>query len=101
MADQTQGRSIMTKQGFYTKVGNDFVGVFLSSEGPKMFINREVYELASSCWDVEMVKGRSRQVITFYWRGEVKLSVRCEADNEVFMSLFDYWSCRAQDLRHA
>ncbi|ALS20966.1 MULTISPECIES: hypothetical protein [Paenibacillus] len=98
---QGQDRSIMSRKGFYTKVGNDFVGVFLSNEGPKMFINREVYELMAPCWDVEMVKGRSHQIVNFYWRGEVKLSVRCEADNDIFMPLFDYLSCRESLVRHA
>lgn len=93
---QEQGRSIMSRKGFYTKVGKDFVGVFLSNEGPKMFINRDVYELTSPHWDVEMVKGRSRQIINFYWRGEVKLSVRCEANNDVFLPLFDYLDCRVK-----
>ncbi|TVY06675.1 hypothetical protein [Paenibacillus cremeus] len=95
------GRSMMTRKGFYTKVGQDFVGVYSSSEGPKMFINREVYELMSPWWDVEMVAGRNQHIINFYWRGEVKLSVKCQADNNVFMTLYDYLNCRMKTIRNA
>ncbi|MED4603215.1 hypothetical protein P9314_21565 [Paenibacillus validus] len=95
-----QERSILNKKGFYTKIGDDFIGVFLSAEGPKLFINRDVYELTSPHWDVEMIRGRSRQIITFYWMGEVKLSICCESNHDVFLPLFDYLMCRPQ-LKHA
>ncbi|MCZ8512032.1 hypothetical protein O9H85_06245 [Paenibacillus filicis] len=90
-----EGWSLMIRKGFYTKVGKDFVGVYLSAEGPKLFINRDVYELQSSCWDVEMVMGRQNHIVNFYWKGEVKLSVRCDASHDVFMPLYDYLSCRS------
>ncbi|SDC20450.1 hypothetical protein SAMN02799630_00791 [Paenibacillus sp. UNCCL117] len=96
-----QERSIMSKQGFYTKIGGNFIGVFLSSEGPKLFVNKEIYELTSPHWDVEMIRGRSRQMLTFYWKGEVKLSVQCEAEQDLFLPLFDYLLCRPQKLKHA
>jgi hypothetical protein len=91
----------MATKEFCTKVGSDVVGVYVSGEGPRMFINRDEYELTRPCWDVEMVKGRSCYVINFYWRGEVKLSVRCDAENDVFLGLYDYLSCRTEKLRYA
>lgn len=78
----------------FTRIGEDEVGIFLSETAPKMIINRKEYELQDSCWDVEMVKGKHQQVINFYWCGEVRLSVRCDADNELFMPLFDYLNRR-------
>jgi hypothetical protein len=96
-----QERSIWNKQGFYTKIGKDFIGVFLSQEGPRLFVNEELYDLTSPSWDVEMVRGRSRQMLTFYWQGEVKLSVQCEAGHDIFLPLFDYLMCRPSRLKHA
>ncbi|NHN31311.1 hypothetical protein [Paenibacillus agricola] len=96
-----EDRNMMMKKGFYSKVGTDMIGIYLSSDGPKMFINREVFELKTPCWDVEMVMGKSGILITFYWRGEVKLSIRCEPDNELFVSLYHYLSCRTSERRFA
>jgi hypothetical protein len=97
----TEGRNLMTRQGFYSKVGKDMIGIYLSNEGPKMFINREVFELQNPCWDVEMVMGKSGHLITFYWRGEVKLSIRCELENELFVNLYHYLSYRTNEKRLA
>ncbi|UUZ80034.1 hypothetical protein LJK88_34295 [Paenibacillus sp. P26] len=91
-----EGRSLMVRKGFYTKIGNDFVGVYLASDGPKLFINKEVYELMSPYWDVEMVMGRQYHIVNFYWNGEVKLSVRCGAEQDMFITLYDYLSCRSE-----
>lgn len=93
------GRNFVIRKGFYTKVKGDFVGVYLSPEGPRLFINKEVYDLQSTCWDVEMAMGKTYHVVNFYWRGEVKLSLRSESDQNVFMALYDYLSCRAQEMR--
>ncbi|SFL26355.1 hypothetical protein SAMN03159341_104315 [Paenibacillus sp. 1_12] len=94
-------RSLMTRTGFYTKVGTDMIGIYLSSEGPKMFINRETFDLQNPCWDVEMVMGKTNHLISFYWCGEVKLSVRCELENELFVSLYHYLGCRTNEQRLA
>jgi hypothetical protein len=94
-------RNMMTQEGFYLKVGKDMVGIYLSNEGPKMFINREVFELQNPCWDVEMVMGKSNHLITFYWHGEVKLSVRFDGENELFLNLYHYLSCRTGEKRLA
>ncbi|WP_281885999.1 hypothetical protein [Paenibacillus sp. YYML68] len=51
-------RSIMSKLGYYTKLGNDFFGVYLSEDGPRLFMNDQVYDLTSSDWDIEMIHGR-------------------------------------------
>ncbi|WP_019536963.1 hypothetical protein [Paenibacillus ginsengihumi] len=91
----------MARQGFYAKAGNDFVGVRLTPDGPKLFVNQEEYELNRPCWDVEMVMGRSFNIVNFYWCGEAKLSIRCRADNELFMPLYDYLSCQSPSIRPA
>jgi hypothetical protein len=95
------GNMMITREGFYTKVGNDRMGVYLSSEGPKLFINNEVYELQSPCWDMEMVMGKNNHLVTFYWQGEVKLSIRCGNENEMFLSLYHYLSCRMDNKQLA
>ncbi|WP_284640971.1 hypothetical protein [Paenibacillus silviterrae] len=89
------------KQEFCTKVGSDVVGLYLTGDGPRMVINREEYELTRPCWDLEMVMGQRHHVITFYWRGEVKLSVRFDASNDVLLKLFDYLSYRTEKVRYA
>lgn len=94
-------REFMTKQGFFTKLGGNLIGVYLSNEGPKMFINQEVFELHNPCWDVEMVMGKNSHLLTFYWRGEVKFSFRCDFVNDLFLSLYDYLSCRLEARRLA
>lgn len=91
----------MRQEGLYTKVGDDLVGVVLDGVSPRMFINQEVFELGTPCWDVEMVVGRRNQIINFYWCGEVKLSVRCAADNEFFLPLYDYLNRRLETARLA
>jgi hypothetical protein len=47
-----------------------------TSEGPKLLINLEEYSLKEACWDVEMFHGRNSSMLIFYWKGEVKLSVK-------------------------
>jgi len=92
---------LMTREGFYTKAGNDRIGVYLSNEGPRLFINNEVFELRYPCWDMEMVMGKSSYLVTFYWQGEVKFSIRCGKENEMFPSLYHYLSCRSEEKRLA
>jgi hypothetical protein len=97
----SDGTQMIAREGFYTKVGSDFMGVYLSTEGPRLFINREVFDLQNPCWDVEMVIGKSTHMVTFYWHGEVKLSLRCGNENDMFMSLYHYLSCRSEEKRLA
>lgn len=47
-----------------------------SAEGPKLLINRDEYALHEACWDVEMFHGKNNSILIFYWKGEVKLSVK-------------------------
>ncbi|MCU6794731.1 hypothetical protein OB236_21705 [Paenibacillus sp. WQ 127069] len=92
-----ENRNLMTRTGFYTKVGTDMIGIYLSNDGPKMFINREIFDLRNPWWDVEMVMGKTGHLITFYWRGEVKLSIRCDLENDLFVSLYHYLSFRTNE----
>ncbi|OXM84167.1 hypothetical protein [Paenibacillus rigui] len=96
-----EDKSMMTREGFYAVIGKDMLGVYLSNEGPKMFVNKEVFDLKEPCWDVEMVMGKSSHLITFYWRGEVKFSLRSQVENDLFLSLYDYLSCRSEVKRLA
>jgi hypothetical protein len=76
------------KQPVYAKVGKDELGIIPSADGPKLIINREMFPLSERCWDLEMVIGRSCQLCTFYWQGEVKLSVRFEKEHDFFLQLY-------------
>ncbi|MDD9265739.1 hypothetical protein ACFPES_01710 [Paenibacillus sp. GCM10023248] len=68
--------------------GNHVARLVPSSDGPKLLINREEYSLKEACWDVEMFHGRSSSILIFYWKGEVKLSVKMPAmpQIEAFMT---------------
>ncbi|MCS7462265.1 hypothetical protein N0M98_19165 [Paenibacillus doosanensis] len=94
-------REFMTKEVFFTVIEGKMIGVYLSSEGPKMFMNQEVFDLRYPCWDVEMVMGKNSHLLSFYWYGEVKFSFRCGFVNDLFLSLYDYLSCRLETRRLA
>jgi hypothetical protein len=50
-----------------------------TAEGePKLVIGCEQYPLHDRCWDIELVCGKRYCLLTFYWKGEVKLSIRYE-----------------------
>jgi hypothetical protein len=82
------GRFLTTEQGFYFKIGNDFVGLYYSSEGPKLFFNRDKYRLAKAVWDVELVIGRKNNLFIFYWQGEVKISFRFSKNQDSVIQLY-------------
>lgn len=83
------GQTGMAEQGFYFKVGGDFFGMYHTSEGPKLFFNRDKYKLSDNCWDVELVIGQKNSLFTFYWKGEVKISFRCSRLNDSILTLFN------------
>ncbi|MNI27774.1 hypothetical protein D3C73_815270 [compost metagenome] len=56
--------------------GNRVARLVPSAEGTQLFINREAYSLQEACWDIEMFNGRNSSILIFYWKGEVKLSVK-------------------------
>jgi hypothetical protein len=56
--------------------GNRVASLIPSSDGPKLLIDMEEYSLKETCWDVEMFHGRNSSMLIFYWKGEVKLSVK-------------------------
>ncbi|PYI56211.1 hypothetical protein [Paenibacillus flagellatus] len=76
------------ERGFYLKMGNDFFGMYHSSEGPKLFFNRDKYRLTQSQWDVELVIGRKNNLFIFYWQGEVKISFRFSKQQESVIQLY-------------
>jgi hypothetical protein len=64
--------------------GNNVARLIPSSEGPKLLINREEYSLKESCWDVEMFHGKNSSMLIFYWKGEVKLSIKFAPLSDLF-----------------
>lgn len=82
------------KNGFYCKIGTDFVGVYPSTQGMKLFYNRDVYHLNESCWDVEIVIGKKESLFIFYWMGDVKISFRFAKHLDFFLWLHQLVSNR-------
>jgi hypothetical protein len=64
--------------------GNSVARLIPSSDGPKLLINREEYSLNEPCWDVEMFHGRNSSMLIFYWKGEVKLSIKFAPLSDLF-----------------
>jgi hypothetical protein len=64
--------------------GNRVARLVPTPDGPKLLINLEEYALKESCWDVEMFHGRNSSMLIFYWKGEVKLSVKFAALSNLF-----------------
>jgi hypothetical protein len=56
--------------------GNRVARLIPTPDGPKLLINLEEFALKETCWDVEMFHGRNSSMLIFYWKGEVKLSVK-------------------------
>jgi hypothetical protein len=56
---------------------------------PKLVIGREQFPLHDRCWDVEIVSGKHYSLLTFYWKGEVKLSIRYEQGNDSLWSAIE------------
>jgi hypothetical protein len=86
-----EGPMLQEKQqleGCYCKIGEEYVGVYQSEDGPALFFDREVYCLNESCWDIEMVVGKNTRLFTFYWRGEAVRSLRFSSHIDVFDILY-------------
>ncbi|MDF2662117.1 MAG: hypothetical protein K0Q94_4908 [Paenibacillus sp.] len=81
-------RHASAEQGYYLKMGNDFVGMYRSKEGPKLFFNRDKYRLNDSKWDVELVVGRHNNLFIFYWQGERKISFRFSKNLDRVIQLY-------------
>ncbi len=62
--------------GCYFKIEDNWIGIFQSKDGPKLFFNKEIYPLSLDCWDAEWVLGKKNQLFAFYWNGESKISLR-------------------------
>lgn len=81
--------------------GNHVARLVPSSDGPKLLINREEYLLKEACWDVEMFHGRSNSILIFYWKGEVKLSVKMPPMQQIEAFLTRLYQCLTTKLRTA
>jgi hypothetical protein len=75
-------------EGSYCKIGDEYVGVYQSEEGPTLFFDSQLYRLNESCWDIEMVVGKCTRLVTFYWKGEAVRSMRISSQIDVFDSLY-------------
>ncbi|MDQ0897191.1 MULTISPECIES: hypothetical protein [unclassified Paenibacillus] len=79
--------------------GNHVARLVPSSDGPKLMINREEYALNENCWDVEMFHGRNNSILIFYWKGEVKLSVKMPPMSQIEAFLTRLYQCLSSKLR--
>lgn len=79
--------------------GNHVARLVPSSDGPKLMINREEYALNEACWDVEMFHGRNNSILIFYWKGEVKLSVKMPPMSQIEAFLTKLYQCLSSKLR--
>ncbi len=79
--------------------GNHVARLVPSSDGPKLMINREEYALNEDCWDVEMFHGRNNSILIFYWKGEVKLSVKMPPMSQIEAFLTRLYQCLSSKLR--
>lgn len=78
--------------GKYIKVGSDYFGVLSSADGIELFYNQDRYPLNDRCWDVELVIGPRTHLFIFYWKGEVKISLRYNKRHDFFLWLYSQLS---------
>lgn len=79
--------------------GNHVARLVPSTDGPKLMINREEYALNEACWDVEMFHGRNNSILIFYWKGEVKLSVKMPPMAQIEGFVTRLFQCLSSKLR--
>ncbi|WNR43225.1 hypothetical protein [Paenibacillus roseipurpureus] len=79
--------------------GNHVARLVPSTDGPKLMINREEYALNETCWDVELFHGRNNSILIFYWKGEVKLSVKMPPMSQIEGFLTRLFQCLTSKLR--
>lgn len=79
--------------------GNHVARLVPSTDGPKLMINREEYALNETCWDVELFHGRNNSILIFYWKGEVKLSVKMPPMSQIEGFLTKLFQCLSSKLR--
>ncbi len=95
-----QSEGILQEEQKVTSLcGNHVARLVPSSDGPKLMINREVYALNEACWDVEMFHGRNNSILIFYWKGEVKLSVKMPPMSQIEAFLTRLYQCLSSKLR--
>ncbi|WP_052487583.1 hypothetical protein [Gordoniibacillus kamchatkensis] len=70
-----------------------------TSEGEaKLVIGREQFPLHDRCWDIELVYGNRYCLLTFYWKGEVKLSIRYKQGRDSLWSKIEAFLLNAYEL---
>ncbi|UJF31638.1 hypothetical protein [Paenibacillus hexagrammi] len=79
--------------------GNHVARLVPSTDGTKLVINREEYLLNEACWDIEMFHGRNNSILIFYWKGEVKLSVKLPPLSQVEAFLSRLYQCLTFKMR--
>jgi hypothetical protein len=57
-----------------------------SEQDPRLVIGPEQFALHDRCWDMEVVSGKYYSILIFYWKGEVKLSIRYERSGDSLWS---------------
>lgn len=95
-----QSEGILQEEQKVTSLcGNHVARLVPSTDGPKLMINREEYALNEACWDVEMFHGRNNSILIFYWKGEVKLSVKMPPMPQIEAFLTRLYQCLSSKLR--
>ncbi|KRF43380.1 hypothetical protein AB4Z22_26180 [Paenibacillus sp. TAF58] len=95
-----QSEGILQEEQKVTSLcGNHVARLVPSTDGPKLMINREEYALNEACWDVEMFHGRNNSILIFYWKGEVKLSVKMPPMSQIEAFLTRLYQCLSSKLR--
>lgn len=95
-----QSEGILQEEQKVTSLcGNHVARLVPSTDGPKLMINREEYALNEACWDVEMFHGRNNSILIFYWKGEVKLSVKMPPMQQIEAFLTRLYQCLSSKLR--
>jgi hypothetical protein len=77
------------KLAYYLTLKDAFVGICYTGEGPQLLFNHETYNLNEGHWDVELVIGKETNLLTLYWNGVAKVSVRCEHHSDFCFELYD------------
>ncbi|WP_166242342.1 hypothetical protein [Paenibacillus turpanensis] len=77
------------RQGRILQVGKDWIGVIHKGEGPVFFVNRMMYPLQGSDWDIELFLGKCGAMFTFYWEGAAVISVKLKEHVDVLLGIHD------------
>ncbi|MGG1518410.1 hypothetical protein ABE504_23530 [Paenibacillus oryzisoli] len=91
--------TLQEEQKVTSLCGNHVARLVPSTDGPKLMIDRDEYSLKEACWDIEMFHGRTNSILIFYWKGEVKLSVKMPPMSQIEGFLTKLYQCMSSKMR--